>query len=150
MPDGTPVENSPVGDFAIGSSGDDLSFIGVIADLLEESGLEEALVSCEGLQVPDDARAIGAARDGLGVGRGDLDAPDSVSVLLDRGLHVLSGLPDAPHSDLPFHAPSHQSPGVGRGSQRGHPVSVRVTKARHDGTSHRNRICNQQRVIIIQ
>jgi hypothetical protein len=55
----------------------------VVANLLEQSGLEEALISMECFEIPDNARAIRAARNSLQIGRGDLNAPDSVSVLFD-------------------------------------------------------------------
>ena len=94
--------------------------------LLEHGALEEAHDSRVRLQVPDDAGAVVAGGDCLGVCLVDLDVGHSASVLLEGSLHDLGLLADAPDPDFSLHASRDYALAVVGGGEGGDSVVVGV------------------------
>ena len=120
--DGLSVKGGPVGDFPVGASGEELTLLGMVKDLLEEGGFEQAHDPGEALEVPDDATPVRRGGDCLVVVPPDLDGPDSASVFLERGLHDLGLLPDFPHPDFSFVPSGDDLLAVSGRGDRGHAV----------------------------
>lgn len=98
--DGLTIEAVPVGDLAVGASGDNLGLVRVVEDLLEHGGLKEAHDTSAVDDIPDDRGAVEGRGDSLRVRTVDLDVADAAAVLLQRALHDLSLATNSPDAHL--------------------------------------------------
>mmetsp|Transcript_40690 Transcript_40690/g.75730 ORF Transcript_40690/g.75730 Transcript_40690/m.75730 type:complete len:280 (+) Transcript_40690:464-1303(+) len=98
----------------------------MVDQALEHGRLEQAQLSGLREEVPDDARAVCGGGHGLLVVRGDLDAPDTTSMLLQRGVHRLRLEADVPDPHLALHASRDDASAIGGQGEGCNTILVRI------------------------
>lgn len=96
------VEDFPVRDLSVGTSGEQLRFFWVVENLLEQSRFEQTNQSRESLQIPNDARAIRTRTHSLFVVTLRLDRPHASAMFFHRCFHDLRLSTDLPNTNLSF------------------------------------------------